>query len=92
MSIKNTRACIDAILDGSINNSEFETLPIFNLEIPKTLNGVDTEVLNPRNTWEDKESYDETAVKLAGMYIDNFKKYLTLESDYDFTSAGPRLI
>ncbi len=92
MSIKNTRACIDAILDGSINNSEFETLPIFNLEIPKTLNGVDTEVLNPRNTWEDKESYDETAVKLAGMYIDNFKKYLTLESDYDFTSAGPKLI
>jgi len=92
MSIKNTRACIDAILDGSINNSEFETLPIFNLEIPKTLNVVDNDVKNKKNTWQDKESYDETAVKLAGMYIDNFKKYLTLESDYDFTSAGPRLI
>ncbi len=91
MSIKNTRACINGILDGSINESEFETLPIFNLAIPKTLKGVDTEVLNPRNTWSDKESYDETKKKLAGMYIKNFKKYLTLESEYDFTAAGPVL-
>ncbi len=91
MSIKNTRACINAILDGSINNSKFEIFRIFNLKIPKTLNGVDTEILNPRNTWEDKESYDETAMKLASMYINNFKKYLTLENDYDFTSAGPTL-
>ena len=91
MSIKNTRACINAILDGSINESEFEVLPIFNLKIPKTLKGVDTEVLNPRNTWKDKESYDETKKKLASMYIKNFKKYLTLESEYDFTAAGPVL-
>ena len=91
MSIKNTRACINAILDGSINESEFETLPVFNLKIPKTLKGVDTEVLNPRNTWKDKESYDETKRKLASMYIKNFKKYLTLESEFDFTAAGPSL-
>ena len=91
MSIKNTRACINAILDGSINESEFEVLPVFNLKIPKTLKGVDTEVLNPRNTWENKESYDETKRKLASMYIKNFKKYLTLESEFDFTAAGPSL-
>ena len=91
MSIKNTRACINAILDGSINESEFEILPVFNLKIPKTLKGVDTEVLNPRNTWKDKESYDETKRKLASMYIKNFKKYLTLESEFDFTAAGPSL-
>ncbi len=91
MSIKNTRACIDGILDGSIENSEFETLPVFNLAIPKTLDGVDTEVLNPRNTWVDKDYYDSTKKKLAGMYIENFKKYLTLESEYDFTAAGPIL-
>jgi phosphoenolpyruvate carboxykinase (ATP) len=91
MSIRNTRACINGILDGSIEKSEFETLPIFNLEIPLSLDGVDTEVLNPRNTWEDIEAYDETKKKLAGMYIDNFKKYLTLESEYDFTAAGPIL-
>jgi len=91
MSIKNTRACINGILDGSIENSEFETLPVFNLKIPKTLVGVETEVLNPRNTWADKSEYDETTRKLAGMYIENFKKYLTLESEYDFTAAGPTL-
>jgi phosphoenolpyruvate carboxykinase (ATP) len=91
MSIKNTRACINGILDGSINDSEFETLPIFNLAIPKTLDGVETKVLNPRNTWEDVEAYDEMTKKLAGMYVNNFKKYLTLESDYDFTAAGPQL-
>ncbi|MBU3014852.1 phosphoenolpyruvate carboxykinase (ATP) [Poseidonibacter lekithochrous] len=91
MSIKNTRACINGILDGSIENSEFETLPVFNLKIPKTLVGVETEVLNPRNTWADKSEYDETTKKLAGMYIENFKKYLTLESEYDFTAAGPTL-
>ena len=89
MSIKNTRACINSILDGSIQNSEFETLPLFNLEIPKTLKGVDTEVLNPRNTWEDRMEYDDTAKKLATMYRDNFKKYLTEDSNFDFTAAGP---
>jgi len=91
MSIKNTRACINGILDGNIEKSEFETLPIFNLSIPKTLEGVDTEVLNPRNTWEDKSKYDETAKKLAGMYVENFKKYLTDDTSFDFTSAGPKL-
>jgi phosphoenolpyruvate carboxykinase (ATP) len=91
MSIKNTRACINAILDGSINNSEFETLPYFNLAMPKTLQGVDTAVLNPRNTWDDKAAYDEAAKNLATMYVENFKKYLTLESEFDFTEAGPQL-
>ncbi|MGB5918899.1 phosphoenolpyruvate carboxykinase (ATP) [Arcobacter sp.] len=91
MSIKNTRACINAILDGSITESDFETLPVFNLAVPKTLDGVETRVLNPRHTWEDTEAYDEMSKKLAGMYVKNFKKYLTLESDYDFTAAGPQL-
>jgi len=91
MSIKNTRACINGILDGNINNSEFENIDTFNLSVPKTLDGVDTEVLNPRNTWEDKDAYDAAAKKLASMYIDNFKKYLTEDSDFDFTSAGPSI-
>ena len=91
MSIKNTRACINGILDGKIENSEFDTLPVFNLSIPKTLDGVDTEVLNPRNTWQDKSQYDETAKELAAMYIENFKKYLTEDTSFDFTSAGPKL-
>jgi phosphoenolpyruvate carboxykinase (ATP) len=91
MSIKNTRACIDGILDGSILNSEFDTLPLFNLEIPKTLNGVDTKVLNPINTWKNKKEYEQMLSKLANMFIDNFKKYQTENNEFDYSSAGPSL-
>ncbi len=91
MSIKDTRACVNAILDGSINNSEFETIPMFNIQIPKSLTGVDANVLNPRNTWADKEEYDRTAKKLAGLFVENFKKYIVDNDDYDFTKAGPQL-
>ncbi len=92
MSIKDTRACIDGILNGSINDAEFETLPIFNLQIPKTLEGVkDNAVLNPRNTWEDKEAYDATLKKLAEMFIQNFHRYDDKGGKFDFASAGPQL-
>ncbi len=91
MSIKATRACVNAILDGSINEAEFETLAFFNLSIPKSLSGVETELLNPRNAWADKSKFDETAQKLASMFIDNFKKYTKTNHDFDFTQAGPQL-
>jgi phosphoenolpyruvate carboxykinase (ATP) len=92
MSIKDTRACINGILNGSINDAEFETLPIFNLSVPKHLEGVaDNAVLNPRNTWEDKTAYDASLAKLAGMFIDNFKRYNDRGSAFDFSAAGPRL-
>jgi len=91
MSIKGTRACINAILDGSINDSEFETVPFFQLHIPKTLKGVETSLLSPRNAWEDKESYDATAEKLAGLFIKNFKKYTDTNNSFDFTKAGPQI-
>jgi len=90
MSIKNTRACIDGILSGAILNTEFETLDKFNLAIPKTLEGVDTAVLNPRNTWEDKAEYDAMLAKLAGMFQENFHRYDGNGDEFDFASAGPR--
>ncbi len=92
MSIKATRSCINAILDGSINTSEFELVPVFNLSVPKTLNGVDSNILNPRNSWEDKKGYDKTRDKLAKMFIDNFKKYITENSEYDYSNAGPKIV
>jgi phosphoenolpyruvate carboxykinase (ATP) len=91
MSIKDTRGCINAILSGAINECEFETLPIFNLQIPKTLEGVSTEVLNPMNTWEDKEAYMESLKKLAQMFRDNFHRYDDVSSEFDFSAAGPQL-
>jgi phosphoenolpyruvate carboxykinase (ATP) len=91
MSIQNTRACINAILSGEILKNNFDILPTFGLLIPQSLEGVDTEVLNPRNTWEDKQAYDDTAQKLAGMFIENFKKYLKTQTPLDYTMAGPSL-
>jgi len=89
MSIKATRACIDAILDGSIENEQFEKTPLFGLSIPTKLDGVETNILNPRNTWKNKSLFDASAKELASMFIKNFKKYITNESD--FSSAGPKL-
>lgn len=89
MSIKDTRACIDAILDGAINRAEFRVDERFGFEVPVELNGVDTKVLNPRDTWEDKEKYDEMADKLAGMFRNNFAQYVT-EGNTDYSIFGPK--
>ena len=92
MSIKDTRACINGILNGSINEAEFETLPVFDLQIPKELEGVaDNNVLNPRNTWEDKEAYDAQLKKLADMFIKNFARYEGAKNSDIYKKAGPQL-
>jgi phosphoenolpyruvate carboxykinase (ATP) len=91
MSIKDTRACINAILDGSIQNAEFETLPVFDLQIPKKLPGVNTEVRNPRNTWENKDAYDAQLKKLAEMFIENFKRYEDVPEGVEYEKAGPKI-
>jgi phosphoenolpyruvate carboxykinase (ATP) len=91
MSIKNTRACINAILDGSINESEFDTTRTFRLHVPKTLGDLDPKILNPRNAWEDKDKFDATRDKLGQMFINNFKKYQSEDSEFDFAEAGPKL-
>ncbi|MFT5662023.1 MAG: phosphoenolpyruvate carboxykinase (ATP), partial [Sulfurimonas sp.] len=88
MSIKNTRACINSILDGSINNSEFDTTRTFRLKVPKTLGNLKPEILNPRNAWGDKELFDKTRDNLADMFIANYKKYQTGEH-MDYAPYGP---
>ena len=75
MSIKVTRALLNAALEGKLDNVETEVLPILNLKIPKSCPGLeDTKVLNPRATWTDKDAYDATATKLRDMFRDNFEK------------------
>lgn len=91
MSIKDTRACINAILDGSIKKSEFDTTRTFRLHVPKTLGDINPEILNPRNAWKDKELFDKTRDTLAEMFIKNFKKYQTEDSKFDFSEAGPKV-
>ena len=75
MSIKYTRAMLNASLSGKLDNVETYVDPIFNLIVPKTCEGVPSEILNPRNTWADKNKYDQTAKQLANMFIKNFAQY-----------------
>jgi phosphoenolpyruvate carboxykinase (ATP) len=91
MSIKDTRECINAILDGSINDSEFNAIDVFNLAVPKTLGDINPNVLNPRNAWQDKSAYDATRDKLAAMFVENFKKYQQENAKFDYSEAGPKL-
>jgi ATP-dependent phosphoenolpyruvate carboxykinase len=90
MSIKDTRACIDAILDGSIKKSEFAEDPNFGFQVPKKLGEISESVLNPREAWSDKAAYDAAAKKLAGMFKDNFKKYVSADVT-DYSKFGPKV-
>ncbi len=91
MDLKATRACINAILDGSIKESEFDKTDVFGLHFPKTLKGVDSEILNPKNAWKDKDEYIRTRNHLAKLFIENFKKYQKEGADFDYSKAGPQL-
>lgn len=90
MSIKTTRACIDAIMSGQTSDIEWRKDPVFGFEVPVSMPGVDDHLLNPRSTWANPEEYDEAERKLAQMYIDNFKKYEGVGS-VDYTQFGPQV-
>jgi phosphoenolpyruvate carboxykinase (ATP) len=92
MSIKDTRACINGILNGSINDAEFDTLEVFNLQFPKTLDGItDNSILNPKTTWESEDKFTETIENLAAEFIKNFDRYNDNGSEFDYSKAGPSL-
>lgn len=88
MSIKTTRTCIDAILDGSIELAEFKEDTNFGFKVPLALQAVNSEVLDIRSTWSDPERYDVQAKKLCDMYVENFKKYEG-KADIDYSKFGP---
>ena len=88
ISIKDTRNCINAILDGSILDSEFRTDSIFKFEVPIELPGVPSEICNPRQSWYHKEGYDIQANKLAKMFIENYEKYIEPDMT-DYSPHGP---
>jgi phosphoenolpyruvate carboxykinase (ATP) len=90
--LKDNRLAVDAILDGSLDKSTFETLPVFNLQVPKHINGVDDKTLNPRNLWADKDAYDAAARKLGGMFIENFKLFTDTPIGKGLVNAGPQII
>ncbi|KAL9190106.1 hypothetical protein ACHAXT_007317 [Thalassiosira profunda] len=90
MSIKTTRNCVNAIIDGTIKDTTWETDPVFGWDLPASVPDVDPAVLRPRNTWSNPEEYDEAEKHLASLYVDNFKKYAA-EGAADYTQYGPKL-
>ncbi|MCH9683478.1 MAG: phosphoenolpyruvate carboxykinase (ATP) [Deltaproteobacteria bacterium] len=91
MSIKHTRAIIDAIHSGALKNAPTAVDPVFGVEVPTSVEGVPDDVLMPRNTWTDKAAFDATANKLARLFVDNFKEYESKASEA-IRGAGPKLL
>ena len=91
ISIRDTRGIIDAILNGSIDKAPTKKIPYFNFEVPTKLEGVDTGILDPRDTYADPAVWDEKAKDLAGRFIKNFHKYESNAAGKKLVAAGPKL-
>ncbi len=91
ITIKDTRGIIDAILDGSILKAETKTIPMFNLEVPTSLPGVNPAILDPRDTYADASEWETKAKDLASRFIKNFVKYTGNDEGKSLVAAGPQL-
>ena len=89
MPIKETRALLNAALDGSLNNVEFRKDPNFGFEVPVAVPGVDNSILDPRSTWADKHAYDATAAKLVDLFVANFTEFAD-HVEEGVRQAGPK--
>ena len=91
ISLKDTRAIIDSIIDGSIEKAEKITIPVMNLEIPTSLPNVSEGILDPRNTYNNVAEWEEKAKDLAAKYIKNFEQYCDNEEAKKLIASGPQL-
>ena len=91
ISIRDTRGIIDAILNGDILNAPTKKIPYFNIEVPTELPGVDSGILDPRDTYADASEWEAKAKDLAGRFIKNFAKYENNEAGKALVAAGPQL-
>ncbi|MFD1094307.1 phosphoenolpyruvate carboxykinase (ATP) [Salegentibacter chungangensis] len=89
MKLKYTRAMITAALDGKLDDVDFTTHELFGLSMPESCEGVPSEVLNPRDTWKDKEAYDNKAKELAESFKRNFEKFEEYAND-EIMTGGPK--
>ncbi len=90
MPIKYTRALLNAALEGRLAKVKYDVDPIFGLQVPTSCPDVPKEILNPKNTWSDKEAYDRKAEQLARLFVDNFRQFEDRSSD-EIKSAGPQV-
>jgi phosphoenolpyruvate carboxykinase (ATP) len=91
ISLKDTRAIIDAILDGSIENADTKVIPVFNFVVPTALHDVNPAILDPRDTYENAADWNTKAEDLASRFIKNFVQYTDNEAGKSLVAAGPQL-
>ena len=91
ISIRDTRGIIDAILDGSIDKAPTKTIPYFDFVVPTELPGVDSKILDPRDTYADAAEWTKKAEDLAARFIKNFAKFTGNEAGKALVAAGPKL-
>ena len=83
-------ALLNAALDGSLNHAEFRKDPNFGFDVPVSVPGVDSNILDPRSTWADKDAYDRTAAKLVDLFVENFTEFAE-HVDHGVRQAGPQV-
>jgi phosphoenolpyruvate carboxykinase (ATP) len=91
IDLSDTRKIIDAILNGQLDNVEYELLPVFNLMIPKEVPGINNNILNPRNIWENPGEWDEAARSLALKFIKNFESFADTTETRNLIASGPQI-
>lgn len=90
MKLSFTRAMITAALNGELDKVQFESMPVFSLAMPKSCPGVPAEILNPRNTWNDKNEYDAKMNTLAASFVKNFAQYADFANE-EILNAAPKI-
>jgi phosphoenolpyruvate carboxykinase (ATP) len=89
MPIKETRALLNAALDGSLNRAQFRKDPNFGFEVPVSVSGVDPSILDPRGTWSNPAEYDAMAAKLVDLFVENFAQFAD-QVDEGVRQAAPK--
>jgi phosphoenolpyruvate carboxykinase (ATP) len=89
MPIKATRALLETALSGALDDAQMRVDPVFGIEVPTAVPGVDTKLLDPRGTWADPAAYDAKAQELAAMFRANFEKRFAADADPAVAAAGP---
>ena len=89
IKIKYSRAMITAAINGDLDQAKYRHDELFNLDIPIEIEGVPSEILDPKNTWNDKNSYDESAKSLCKMFVENFEKFEGVSQE--IKNAGPKI-
>ena len=91
ISLKDTRSIIDAILNDELNDVVTETIPYFNLAIPKSVKNIPSSLLDPRSTWKNNSDWENKSKELAQLFINNFQKFCDNDHGKKLLAAGPQL-